>query len=494
MRFGIWSAVSTKSQATTDKISLAEQQEKCRSAGESRGWIETAGPYLVPGATRSFYVNLSDAEKDIPPLRQMLEDARNDRFDVLVIYTYDRLGDLVDMIAQSLRFYGKQIYSVSQPVEPQEPDDFDPYAAEAEAIMRDAARITQRFRINDLRRKYRAGMPVRVKKGLNPFSIPFGYKWVSKKEPPALVPEHAALILQMRDMFLRGQTIRSIVRFVKSSGVPSPRRHTNWDATSVRYILGNPFYAGFVALNKSKTVRDPRRKNQKKQIPQPRSKWMLEKGLHKPLWDENMYRTLVDELERRRESNINYAARFPISGLLECAVCGQKLHRQSYGGYKGKPRYKVLSCKDGRVHVVIPYEQAVDRVFREFAQHIQQERLNRLEPKTDRSVYECAIDDLTTRRKRVQEGFEVGLYDKAEAAERLNEIERQMDEIRFKMEEGVQMSRARQEFFGLLPEHVDEFPQYLKEEEAEFVHRLLLAFIVKIVVHPDKRFEVIWRT
>ena len=144
-------------------------------------------------------------------------------------------------------------------------------------------------------------------------------KWVSKKEPPALVPEQAAYILQLRDKFLHGASVNSLSEWMRGMGIPSPRGKRGWDATAIRGMLGNPFYAGFVAINKSKTIRDPRRKNQKKQMPQPRSQWMMEKGLHKPLWDEDMYHTLVAELERRREINQKVAIRFPISGLLVCS-------------------------------------------------------------------------------------------------------------------------------------------------------------------------------
>lgn len=491
MRYAIWSAVSTKSQARDDKISLAEQEDKCRSAGEVRGWTETSGPYVVPGATRSFYVNLSDAERDIPQLRQMLEDARNDLFDVVVIFSYDRLGDLVDMIAQSLRFYGKQIYSVSQPIEPQDPTTFDPYTGEAEAIMRDAARITQRFRINDLRRKYRAGMPVRIEKGLNPLSTPFGYKWVGKKEPPALVPEEAAFVLQLRDKFLQGSTVNSLVTWATQSGMPSPRGSAKWEATTIRYILGNPFYAGFVSLNKSKTVRDPRRKNQKKQVKQPRSKWTLAKGLHKPLWDENTYYELVDELERRREGNIKVAVRFPISGLMVCAVCGHKVHRRSHGT-KGYNQIKVLTCKEGTRHVIMNPEETTLQVFQEFARHVSELRTTDPVRNKDKSVYQKAIDDLAAKRKRIQDGFAAGIFDQAEAAKNITDIDGQIDDLKLKMEEGEHLNRSRQVFLDRMPP-MDKFPFWLTTQETAFVHRLLVSFVDKIVVHPGNRLEFIWR-
>lgn len=491
MRFAIWAAVSTAPQATPDKLSLSKQERKCRSAGQGKGWVESCGPYIVPGASRSFYVDLSLAESEIPSLHTMLEDARNDCFDVLMIYTYDRLGDLVDMIAQALRFYGKQIYSVSQPVEPQAPDQYDPFQTEAEAIMRDAARITQRFRINDLQRKLRDAIPARVDRGLTPLRVPFGYSWVGKKVPPVPVSEECTLILQLKDMFFEGKGINTLARFATKSGVRPPNGGDKWDASSVKYILSNLYYAGFVSVNRSKVNRDPRRKNQKKQIKQPRSKWKIGRGNHVPLWDEETHIAIVGELERRREMNQRYIVRYPISGLLFCAVCGQVLHRQNYGYH---PRYRVLACKRGKSHVILRYDKAVKLVAEKFAEKIQS--LQRHEPpvlQVDHSKqFQDAIETMGRRRKKIQEGFEGGIYTKPEASERLAEIDSQIADLQYKIERSERAAQWRNEFLKL-PD-LQSFPKYVIESpRPAFIHRVLVAFIEKIIVFPDHKMQIRWR-
>lgn len=65
-RAAIWVAVSTQEQAAEDKVSLEVQEEKCRQLIQSRGWQEAAGPYVVPGQSRTRWVNLRDAEQAIP--------------------------------------------------------------------------------------------------------------------------------------------------------------------------------------------------------------------------------------------------------------------------------------------------------------------------------------------------------------------------------------------------------------------------------------------
>jgi DNA invertase Pin-like site-specific DNA recombinase len=316
IRFAIWAAVSTLEQAAPDKISLDAQIERCRAAALAKGWQETAGPFIAAGASRSFYVNLSDAEADIPALKELLDAAHANRYDVLVIYTYDRLGDLADMVAQSLRFDGKQLYSINQAIEPQPPDQYDPYNAEAEAIMRDASRITQRFRIDDLRRKWRVGIPARVRKGLTPLRIPYGYAWTGKKTPPRLDPVAASVLLRIRDEFMAGQSLRSICLRLAAEGIPSPSVRSNWDPSTLSYLLANSYYAGIVNFGKTICIRDLRRKNKYRQVRQPVSGWVSTPGLHEPLWDEPTHQAILAELQRRRTLNKRTTIRFPFSGLL----------------------------------------------------------------------------------------------------------------------------------------------------------------------------------
>lgn len=494
MRFAIWAAVSKKEQAALDKVSLHEQENKCRLVAEQKGWTESAGAYIAPGASRSFYVNLSDAEADIPALRQMLEDARNNKFDVLVLYSYDRLGDLVDMVAHSLRFYGKQLFSITQPAEPQDPQNFDPYKDSSEAIMRDVARIWQRQRIDDLRRKWFIGMPDRVKKGLTPLRVPFGYRWRSKKEPPELIPEQAALLLKMKDMFLAGESLLAIAREINKSGIPTTQG-CKWNANGIRYCLSNPYYAGFVAFGRSVVVRDLRLKRKRKEIPQPRSKWVMERGGHKALWDEKTYQEIMDEIERRKKINFKYSVRHPFSGLLYCSECGKKMYCNTWWS-DNYAKDKVLACSDHTAHVVINYHECVQIVAWEVARHFQKfQEQPQLETNNDTSQYEAAIEELKKRRKRVQDGFEAGLYEKTEAAEKLNSIESQINDLRDKIDRRSRNEQSRKELMANMQpineDNIKEFVRWLLTYNPKVIHRYMTTFVDKIIVHPDKKVEVI---
>jgi hypothetical protein len=117
MRFAILTAVSSLTQAAEGKDSLPVQEESCRRAALSKAWVESSGPYVISGQPRTGYVNLSDAEREIPALAAMFNAARIGLFDVLVIYDYSRLRDLVSLVATSLADYNVQIYSLAQAID-----------------------------------------------------------------------------------------------------------------------------------------------------------------------------------------------------------------------------------------------------------------------------------------------------------------------------------------------------------------------------------------
>jgi hypothetical protein len=495
IRFAIWAAVSTKEQAAPDKPSLDNQVEKCRSAGISKGWQESSGPYVTV-ASRSFYVNLSDAENEIPDLKKLLDDAHANLYDVLMVNTYDRLGDLVDLVAQPLRFDKVQLYSLNQAVEPQPPETFDPYNAEAEGIMRDVSRITQRFRIDDLRRKYRAGMPVRVKRGLTPFKVPYGYIWTGKKTPPRRDPLASAVVLRIRDEYMVGKSINSIALRLASDGVPSPNGHDQWVPTTIRYILHNSYYAGLVTLGKTVRLRDPRHKNNARQLPQPASRWESSPGQHEPLWDIDTHKAIQAELARRKEMSKNNAIRYPFSGLLRCGVCGKKVERVNSG--HGNKRRRILACTDGVAHVRIEYPLAVKKISQELATALAARTSNPLpasEP-DPAAQNEKKLADLAARRKRVQAGFESGIYTTIEAAEKLSALKQQEETLQEKLRVREQSTHAWDDWQKILieyPDLYDHYPEWIQSEDPALINRLLMTILDGIKINHDLTIEIVWR-
>jgi DNA invertase Pin-like site-specific DNA recombinase len=155
IRCAIWSAVSTEVRA--NNVSLDEQVARCRAACSSHTWVEVAGPYIVPGESRTRWVNLSDAERSLPALKAMLDDAQAGLFVVLVCYDYTRFRDLLDPIARTFSHYSVQLFSTSQPGEIIPPAEYSPYNDDSATLMRGMFQAVSRTEISAMRRRYRLG-------------------------------------------------------------------------------------------------------------------------------------------------------------------------------------------------------------------------------------------------------------------------------------------------------------------------------------------------
>lgn len=99
--------------------------------------------------------------------------------------------------------------------------------------------------------------------------IPFGYMPVklAKNWGYAPDPEYAPLVVEMADRFIKGATMGSIARWLRESGVPSPKNvirkrngkpltDTPWSPSVVRMILKSPAVLGAVVNTAGEPLRD----------------------------------------------------------------------------------------------------------------------------------------------------------------------------------------------------------------------------------------------
>lgn len=493
-RFAVLTGVSSNPQAREDKGSLEDQEKTARFAGIQQGGTETAGPFVLDGYSRHGYVNLSDALEDIPPLADAVEAAIQNKYDVLIMDNIERMGDLAPMLSTLFKQYSKQLHSARQSGRIHDPRNYDPTSDEAGDIMINVEGIIQKYRNNKLRRGYKLGMPKRVKNGLPALRISFAYRWVSPKEPPALEPLKGALVIQMANLLMSGRSMQAVARHADASGIAPPGGGKKWDSSTIRYILANPFYAGIVIFRRTKYIHDPKRKNKKRPIAQPRSNWETGQGKHEPLWDEARHRAIVYELDRRRQANKYYAVRFPLSGLLACSECKGKLHRRSNG--HGKTRRKVLSCAVGMSHIMLSYEDGLDLVASELTEKLYAIRIEPVEVQPANSVdpTKTALDELSKRRKRIHIGYESGIYNEAEAAEKLSEIEKQVDTLERQAEEKQRRDAVRADFVNEIEQYLPVMETWIRKHDPAVVNRLISALCEHIIIHPDHTVDIKLRT
>ena len=168
MRTVIYTRVSTEEQAGADKGSHEDQIDRAKRTINEHGW-ELVNIYQD---TQKGHEIANRIE-----LLKLLEDAKQHKFDLVIIRDADRLARdraTATIIREDLKDSLVQIYSIDQPREPIPPEKYDPDEDDSGVIYEGIADIKADLDIKSLRRKVRQGAKNRALKG-QLHNVPYGY-------------------------------------------------------------------------------------------------------------------------------------------------------------------------------------------------------------------------------------------------------------------------------------------------------------------------------
>lgn len=398
LRIGVWTAVSSKRQAEDDKMSLPEQERLGRETAARLGG-EVVRIYKVPGHTRDI-VFWSEAERDMEAYRQLREDAQAGRLDVLWAYDMDRLGRDPAL--------GQQVISLVE-------KSRAPALARAEVYLETSPHLVgqkgtgHRYlnaiqgvrageEIDKLRYKHDLGMRGRARRGIHAGHWPIGYRGLFDERGKcrgAEFDEHVGAVRLATALFLRGESYRQIARALNASPFDPPRA-TAWHRQTVRRMLNNDTYAGFVSFGEAGNE--------------------APSGRFPALWDAETYRAVVRERRRRQEAEPNRHGG-PLRGVAVCRRCGKGLHRvaSQYHVYLRCPTDAWRGCHRNYIRE----DLAVAAVARFLQELLSDEALDAalagLVPDTglaaEMDALRARVADLEARRRRVADAFGRGVMD-----------------------------------------------------------------------------------
>ena len=204
--------------------------------------------------------------------------------------------------------------------------------------------IMNEWYARDSSRKIRAIFQARMQEGKRvSASVPYGYRRNPENKQQLIVDERAAVVVRrIFQMIIAGDGVQAIADALTADRVliPSayakrynPENHHSkgyhdpyrWSPTSVSYILEKQEYMGHTVLGKTITVNY---KGKKRRRARP-EELMIFKNTHEPIVDETTWH-LAHRLKRtvRKPSYPDRQAN-PLTGLVYCADCGQKMtHRR----------------------------------------------------------------------------------------------------------------------------------------------------------------------
>jgi DNA invertase Pin-like site-specific DNA recombinase len=483
-KYCILAAVSTEEQAKTkageDKESLDHQEAVSRIWGDKHGgtYVDT---YRAEGFSRTGWYDFTRALATSKDFMRLANDARTHKFDVILMESFDRLGDLAVMWFTYLeREIGPpyiQLRSTTKPLIIEDPETYDPrYDESTPDALNDAQKIN-RYRVNKLRRAGAVGIPQRAKSGRYALQHPYGYIDTSTKDEYRLEldPVVAHLLQQLAAEYLKGASLDDCARAANASGVPSPRG-AKWHRSRISYIFGNPFYAGKTFYGR--TVREVE----------------LYDGKHAAMWDIETHEKLIQEMERRG-ANLKNAHHYPLSDVIHCKNCKEQMYITRCLSRDKKSYYFYYRCinKHCTQRAAIRMEQAHEKTVDAVTKAILQAPDITTQPPApvDNSKALAALERQDAKLKDAYETTD--RYSKEEFVEKSTKIQHQIDELKdeeLQRQKSIQhtmdIHNARMEARQMLPE----LDNYIQTGPAKHVSNWLGKFCV-IYCDDKKHLEVV---
>lgn len=495
IRYARWAAVSTAEQAK--KISIDIQLAKGFETANAYGWVETHAPFVVPGQSRTKYISLYHAEKEIPQLHEMLESASRGEFDLIYVYDLNRFRNLMLQIFEVFCDFNVQIFNGEDPHPPVEPQFYTPEIQNARRLNIKLHDVISNEETNKLQKHNREKMPKRVtEKGLHSGNglPPYGYRKPAglEKDPDAVLepdPIEAVVIFQIKDLFFSGKSVNQIKDHLNQKGIPSPSGR-KWRHDAITYILNNKFYSGTTSFGMTRRQKDRRSgavKKVRNQIPE------TGQGKHQPLWDAATQHRIHAELSRRGKAHAGHRTRV-LSRLLYCH-CGERLwvRYERFYSDKGEVIWACRTHKGG--HAYIKDSVAKDKFIRAFIKKLRNlDKLEIPQPEDNRAQLAGKIKELETRLKRWADGFEKGDIDSHEYAERKATIREQIagvqTEIDNLVETSLLISQKRDSLKGFAGS-IETVPYYISEGgDPQEVNATLREQISRAVVTVEGEIEI----
>lgn len=405
--------VSKEEQAEKD-LSIPAQKDRIVAYCQSQGWV-----------IGDFYVDDGYSAKDLvrPEMGRLIEDCIRPKIDVVVVVRLDRISrrqkDVLYLIEDVFEPHNIGFKSVTQPFDTT--SSFGKAAIGMLAVFAQLEREQLIERVTDAKReaarqgRYMGGPPA------------YGYRHDPVAKAMAADEFQANVVRLLYAAYLRGDVgFQGLADRLTAREIPPPRGHV-WQRASIRKILMNPVYAGFI----------PHR-------------GCLYQGQHQAIIPPAQWHEVQELLTSRRKYRPTGRTGL-VSGLLYCGQCGSRMRAknvwQNYpctdpkkvsqyyvcysqdGGTAGPNNaaacrcgYKPAEAIDAAVGRLIQQYVLSPRLVREA---LQQRHTRRQASSTGVAALSRARKDLAQIEKRLArwyDAFETGALTPAAMAARIKEL------------------------------------------------------------------------
>lgn len=466
MRCAIYRRVSTDMQAE-EGFSLEAQRNRLLAYAESQGWTVVAD-YCDEG--------YSAKSLDRPAMQQMINDIKDRKFDVVLVYRLDRLvRSVLDLheLLQLMERYDVRFKSATE--------IFDTTSATGRLFITLIATLAQWERETIAERVHMGQLKKAEQGGRNGAPAPYGYDLVDGK---LVVNEEEAK--WVRYIFDRYQSVgaQNIARELNRRGIRTKKGEV-WSDFSVRYVLRNPIYAGFVRWNYETTAKGHRKKTGAEVLTPINQEDFV------PLIDKKQFDEIQELLKRR--SNIAFRSDnfYPFSGILKCVRCGYGMS----GATKLKNDYRYYKCR-GRINfgicdMPLISEEAVEQEFLKVLEGIEVEFQHLIPAKIEMSQEDIQrqLIRLNQKKERVKELYIEGDITKERYTQIMEEIKAE-EKALFEAENKVITERTIEEAKQMLRNLKNEWHHFSYETKKKAINSLFESITIEYVGGRGRNMKV----
>lgn len=194
-------------------------------------------------------------------------------------------------------------------------------------------------------------------------TAPFGYNKKMDDIGPTIEPnEYADAIRLVFDMYVNQEkTPLQIARHLDSIGV-KPMKGKIWEKSSIRAILKNEHYAGWVRFGGHKTERfyENGQTVKKRNMPVDPDEVIIEKGRHTALVSQELFDAAQAKFKNNPRAKWDAPLSNVLSGLFFCSKCGKAIAKHPYK--KARDRYECRN-RNGCGSKSVPVDEIIDAVI-----------------------------------------------------------------------------------------------------------------------------------
>lgn len=376
--------------------------------------------------------------EDRPEMKKLLNDVNMNFYDGVLVVEIERLarGDTKDqgIVAEAFKFSNTLIITPSKTYDPN--DEFDQEYFEFGLFM-------SRREYNTIKRRLTTGKLLSIKDGNYMGSLPpYGYDIVrlNKKERTLKKNEASKYVILMYKWFTEeGLTCGEIAKRLTSMGIPTLTGKKEWNRATISDILKNDLYRGKIRWNRRKQTREydgsTRKRIKRRQLSED---YLIVDGKHEALISDEVFFKAQSLFNGKVPIKAQTTIVNPLAGILVCKNCKSKILMNSYISKKntcGRYIHKTsMYCKVKSSTVNDVMEALIQGLLsyiEDFKIKMNNDHENELLKQYELVIatMEKELQTLKTKREKLFDYFENGIYTENEFLERKVKLSESINEL-----------------------------------------------------------------